>query len=77
LRPGGILLYETFTKEQKNRGHDPDFPEAAAGHRVMSPLHLLEPGELPGLVAPLEVVRQHEGECDGQHLASVAARKRA
>ena len=38
--------------------------------------HLLEPGELASLVAPLEVVRQREGELDGCYLASVAARKR-
>jgi len=37
--------------------------------------HLLEPGELPRLVAPLEVVRQREGEIDGRAIASVAARK--
>ena len=37
--------------------------------------HLLEPGELARLVAPLEVVRQREGEIDGRAIASVAARK--
>ncbi len=63
LRPGGVLLYETFTKEQARHG-SPSNPE-----------FLLEPGELPGLVAPLEVIRQREGEHDGRHLASVAARK--
>jgi rhodanese-related sulfurtransferase len=63
LRPGGVLLYETFTKEQARHG-SPTKPE-----------FLLDPGELPGLVAPLEVVRQREGEYDGRFLASVAARK--
>jgi rhodanese-related sulfurtransferase len=63
LRPGGVLLYETFTKEQARRG-SPTNPE-----------FLLDPGELPGLVAPLEVLRQREGEYDGRFLASVAARK--
>jgi rhodanese-related sulfurtransferase len=63
LRPGGVLLYETFTKDQARHG-SPSNPE-----------FLLEPGELPGLVAPLEVIRQREGEHDGRHLASVAARK--
>ena len=37
--------------------------------------HLLEPGELERLVAPLDVLRRREGEYDGRSLASVAARK--
>lgn len=62
LAPGGLLLYETFTLDQAVRGHpkNPDF--------------LLEPGELPRLVAPLEIVRQREGEFDGRCVAAVAAR---
>jgi len=63
LRPGGVLLYETFTREQARHG-SPSSPE-----------YLLEPGELLRLVAPLKVVREREGEFDGSHLASVAARK--
>ncbi len=63
LKPGGILLCETYTTEQAKRG------------RPTNPDHLLEPGELPRLVAPLEVVAQREGEIDGRSLASVAARK--
>jgi rhodanese-related sulfurtransferase len=63
LRPGGVLLYETFTKGQGSH-EAPSNPE-----------FLLEPGELPKLVAPLEVVRQREGEYDGRPVASVAARK--
>jgi rhodanese-related sulfurtransferase len=65
LRPGGVLLYETFTTAQGVRHGRPTRPE-----------HLLEAGELPRLVAPLEVLRQREGEFDGAHVASVAARKR-
>ena len=63
LRPGGWLIYETFTRAQAERGKptNPDF--------------LLEPGELPTLVAPLEIVRQREGDFDGRMVASVAARK--
>ena len=41
------------------------------------PEHLVEPGELPRLVAPLEVVLQREGEAEGHAIASVAARKPA
>jgi SAM-dependent methyltransferase len=63
LKPGGILLCETYTTEP------------ARCFRPTSPHHLLEPGELPRLVAPLEVLRQREGEVDGRSLASVAAGK--
>jgi tellurite methyltransferase len=63
LKPGGVLLYETYTGDQAKRG------------RPTNPDHLLEPGELPRLVAPLQVVRQREGEFDGRSIASVAARK--
>lgn len=63
LRPGGVLLYETFTREQALHG------------RPSNPAFLLDPGELPDLVAPLEVIRQREGEFEGRHVASVAARK--
>src|SRR5262245_56063388 len=54
LAPGGLLLYETFTTTQAARGKptNPDF--------------LLEPGELPRLVAPLEVLRQREGDFEGR-----------
>jgi rhodanese-related sulfurtransferase len=62
LKPGGILICETYT-------------EQAGCFRPTSPDHLLEPGELPRLVAPLEVLRQREGEIDGRALASVVARK--
>ena len=65
LRPGGILICESFTREHAERYGRPSRTE-----------HLLEPGELVSLVAPLEVVRQREGELDGSYLASVAARKR-
>lgn len=63
LKPGGLLLYETFTVHQAALGHptNPDF--------------LLQEGELTRLVAPLQVVRQREGEFDGAHLAAVAALK--
>ena len=65
LAPGGLLLYETFTTAQAARGKptNPDF--------------LLEPGELVARVAPLEVLRQREGDFEGRMVASVAARKAA
>jgi SAM-dependent methyltransferase len=63
LKPGGVLLYETFTRRQRERGHP------------RNPAFLLDEGELPRLVAPLAVVGAREGELDGQFTASVAARK--
>lgn len=65
LAPGGLLLYETFTTEQASRG------------KPTSPEHLLEPGELLRLVAPLEVLRQREGEFEERFVASVVARRTA
>jgi tellurite methyltransferase len=63
LRPAGLLLYETFTVEQAARGRPTD------------PRFLLEQGELKRLVAPLEIVREREGEVDGRMVAAAAARK--
>jgi rhodanese-related sulfurtransferase len=63
LKRGGVLLCETYTREQARRG------------RPTNPEHLLEPGELPRLVAPLEVVRHREGDFEGRSIASVAARR--
>lgn len=64
LGPGGVLLYETFTVAQAARG------------RPTNPAFLLQPGELTGLVAPLDIVAHREGEFGGRMIASVAARRR-
>lgn len=61
LRPGGLLLYETFLEQQAERGHP------------KSPEHLLEPGELRRLVAPLTIVDEREGEFDGRFVSGIAA----
>jgi rhodanese-related sulfurtransferase len=61
LRPGGLLLYETFLARQASLGHP------------TSPEHLLEPGELRRLVAPLAIVAEREGEFDGRFVSGVAA----
>ena len=45
------------------------------GGRPTRPEFLLEDGELEKLVAPLEVLRQREGEHEGRWIASVVARK--
>jgi len=64
LVPGGVLLYETFT-----RAH------AAVRPKPSNPAFLLAPGELPALVAGLEILDAREGESNGAHVASIAARK--
>ena len=61
LRPGGVLVYETFTRAQAERGHP------------KNPAFLLDEGELPRLVAPLEVLAHDEGEREGSFVARVVA----
>lgn len=63
MAPGGVLIYETFTKGQQERGHP------------RNPAFLLEEGELARLVQPLVVLRSREGEFNGNLIASVAAQK--
>jgi SAM-dependent methyltransferase len=60
----GVLVYETFTIDQAARGHP------------KNPAFLLQPGELAALAAPLEIVRQREGEFEGRCVSSVVARRR-
>jgi SAM-dependent methyltransferase len=64
IRPGGVLVYETFTRAQAARG------------KPTNPAFLLESGELPMLVRPLEIVAGREGDFDGRSLASVVAVRR-
>ncbi|HUE86239.1 MAG TPA: class I SAM-dependent methyltransferase [Vicinamibacterales bacterium] len=61
VRDGGVLIYETFTVGQARRG------------RPRNPAFLLQEGELPGLVAPLRIIRSREEEYDGKLVASVVA----
>jgi SAM-dependent methyltransferase len=73
LKPGGVLLYETFTRAHLDavaRGR-------ARGPR--NPDYLLEAGELPKLVVPL-VVQEHEealvvDDAGERHVARVMAVK--
>jgi len=53
LAPGGLLLYETFTTEQRTLGWGP-----------RNELFLLRPGELPGLFPGLEIESYEEGATD-------------
>jgi len=49
LAPGGVLIMETFLESQRALGWGPQAPE-----------HLLRPGELAQLTAPLETVHGRE-----------------
>jgi len=68
LRPGGLLVFETFVTEQARHGPP------------RNPAHLLEPGELPARFAGvLEVVDYREGPAQRNektvHIASLIARR--
>jgi SAM-dependent methyltransferase len=63
LRPGGVLVYETFTRAQAERG------------KPTNPAFLLEPGELLERVRPLDVLDSREGEFDSRMVASVVAQR--
>lgn len=63
LRPGGVLVYETFTRGQALRG------------KPTNPAFLLEPGELGELVRPLDILARREGDYDGRMVASIIARR--
>ncbi len=49
LRPGGILCYETFTRDQQRLG------------KILNPDHLLAHGELPGWFLSWEILYSFEG----------------
>jgi SAM-dependent methyltransferase len=63
LRPGGLLVYETFTRAQSRRG------------KPTNPAFLLKEGELRELIRPLEILREREGDYDGVFVSSVIARR--
>jgi len=66
LVPGGLLIYETFTIQQR---------ELRAGPR--NPEHLLQPGELPELFSELEILEHWEGLSappENAHVARLLAR---
>jgi SAM-dependent methyltransferase len=63
IAPGGLLVYETFTRAQAARG------------KPTNPDYLLKPGELLELVRPLEVLDSREGDYDGRMIAGVIARR--
>ena len=63
LRPGGVLVYETFITAQAARG------------KPTNPDYLLRPGELRDLLRGMEVLAYREGAFDGRDVASVVARR--
>jgi SAM-dependent methyltransferase len=65
LRPGGILLYETFTTGQLAHGTGPRSPD-----------HLLQPGELRALFADWDLLEYEETDTP-EAVARLAARRPA
>jgi SAM-dependent methyltransferase len=66
LAPGGLLVYETFTTDQRHLETGPRNPD-----------HLLELGELPELFSSLEILDHWEGrsnEVENAHIARITAR---
>jgi tellurite methyltransferase len=63
VKPGGRIVYETFTTRQAERGHP------------RNPAFLLSDGELAELMAPFTILRSREGDIDGRWLASVVAER--
>ena len=68
-RPGGRLIVETYTMEQRALARGP-----------RDPAHLLRAGELAELVAPLAIVARREGlvrdEAGERYVAGVVAERR-
>jgi hypothetical protein len=61
LRPGGLLLYETFTIHQRDLGQPPS-----------NPAFLLDPAELPKLFSELQLVAHEELISGGPNPAALA-----
>jgi SAM-dependent methyltransferase len=62
--PGGVVIYETFTVEQRRHRRGPTSPD-----------HLLAPGELRARFSGFEVL-EYEEVFEPEALARIAARKR-
>ncbi len=62
LRPGGLLLYKTYTEQSSQN----------AGRRPSHPMHLLQPNELLTAFSPLQVL--HYDEVPGRGTAELIAR---
>ncbi|MFQ5880056.1 MAG: hypothetical protein ACE5IZ_07795, partial [Dehalococcoidia bacterium] len=68
LKPGGVLVFETFTTEQRRFGYGPK-----------NPGNMLRPGELRQLFPSLEPLFYREGVVPGEKgpkaIASLIGRK--
>jgi len=64
IRPGGFVVYETFTVAQREKIGKPRKDK-----------HLLRPGELASYFAGWQILWNAEGESDGRWVASLIARK--
>jgi tellurite methyltransferase len=75
LRPGGHLVYETYTVDHLA------LVEAGRAHGPRNPAYLLQRGELRRLVEPLTVIAEREALVDDaagvRHCASIVARQGA
>jgi SAM-dependent methyltransferase len=78
VRPGGFVMYETFTTGQVARGFGPSANSGPSRARSRggpsSPDHLLEPGELAAAFAGWEVLHSEEVD-EPAALARLVARK--
>jgi tellurite methyltransferase len=63
LRPGGVLIYKTYTEEQQKLSGGPTHP-----------MHLLQSGELKSAFADLEILHYNESAVD-KAVAELVARK--
>jgi tellurite methyltransferase len=63
LRPGGILIYKTYTREQLKMVGGPTHP-----------MHLLEPNELQGAFSQLRILHYVE-TIEDKAVAELVARK--
>jgi tellurite methyltransferase len=63
LKPGGILIYKTYTTEQKKFAGGPSHP-----------MFLLEPNELLGAFSSMRVLHYHETD-QQKGVAELVARK--
>ena len=66
LRPGGLLLLETFAQASR---------EPPTGQPAINPAYVLAPGELRAAFADWEILDYQESERDGRWVAGLAARK--
>jgi tellurite methyltransferase len=65
LRPGGILIYETFSQRQFSR----------SDNQLQNPLFTLGPGELPLLFPQFTIISHEEADLQDRSVARLVAQK--